>query len=130
MIVGMFLTVIPVVGMVVDGFMLTVNVCMGVAMRMHMGVYQISMPVLVVVNMVMFMGVLQTDGILDHKNSCKDHNDQTYIELNAGTLAQQQDTESHAQEGCDGVIGAGLGSTQNQQRDLHASSLVFFLATP
>ena len=95
-----------------EGFILTVNVGVGVAMLMGMSVYQTAMPVFVGVNMVMFMGVLQADSVLDHKNGCKDHNDEAHIERNAGTLVQQQDTESHTQEGRDGVIGTGLGSTQ------------------
>ena len=55
MIVGMFLTVIPVVGMVMDGFIPLMNVRVSVAMLMDMGVYQIAMPVLVTVNMGMLM---------------------------------------------------------------------------
>ena len=54
----MFLTVIPFVGVVMEGFILTVNVGVGVAMLMGMGVYQIAMPVFVIVNVGMFMGIL------------------------------------------------------------------------
>ena len=105
-------TAILFVGMVVDGFIPLVDVRMSVAMRMDMGVYQIAVPVLVIVNMGMLMSVLQADGVFHHQNGCKDHNDQTYMELNAGALVQQQDTEGYTQEGCDGVVGTGLGSTQ------------------
>ena len=112
MLVGMFLTVISVVGMVMDGFIPLMDVGVGVAMLMDMGVYRIAVLVFVIVNMGMFMGVLQADGIFHHQNRCDDHNDQPHIELDTGSLVQQQDTEGNTQEGCDGVIGTGLGGTQ------------------
>ena len=112
MIVGMFLTVIPVVGMVMEGFILTVNVGVEVAMFMDMGVNQISMTVLVGMHMGMFMGMLQADGVFHHQNSCNNHDGESYIELNAGSLVQQQDTEDDTQEGSDGVVSTGLGGTQ------------------
>ena len=78
------------VGMVMGGFILTVDVGMGVAMFMDMGVYQIPVPVLVGMHMGMFMGMLQGDGILDHQNRCEDHDDEAHIEPDTGTLIQQQ----------------------------------------
>lgn len=59
MLVGMFLTVIPVVGVVMDGFILLMDVGVRVAMLMVMGVC-----------MGMFMGMLQADGVFHHQNSC------------------------------------------------------------
>ena len=112
MIVGMFLTVIPIVGMIVDGFIPLMDVRVRVAMPMDMGVYQIAVPVFVIVNVGMFMGMLQADGVFYHQNSCNNHDGESHIELDAGTLVQQQDTEDDTQEGSDGVIGTGLGSTQ------------------
>ena len=112
MLVGMFLTVISVVGVVVDGFIPLMDVGMGVAMPMDMGVYQIAVPVLVIVNMGMLVGVLQADGVFHHQNGCNNHDGESYIELNSGSLVQQQDTEDDTQEGSDGVIGTGLGGTQ------------------
>ena len=113
---GMFMEVyfgsIYVIRMVMESFILTVDVGVGVAMLMGMGVYQTAMPVFMGVDMGMFMGVLQTDGVLDHKDRCKDHDDQTHIELNTRMLVQQQDTEGYTKEGSDGVIGTGLGGTQ------------------
>ena len=111
MIVGMFLTVISVVGVVMDGFIPLMDVRVSVAMLMDMGVYQIAMPVLVGVYMGMFMGMLQTDGVFHHQNRCQDHNGEAHIELNAGTLIQQHNPKGHPQKGRDGVIGAGFGST-------------------
>ena len=105
-------TGIPFIGVIVDEFIPLMDVGMGVAMPMEMGMYQISMPMLVIVHMGMFMGVLQSDGIFHHQNCCNNHDDQTHIELDTGAFVQQQDTEYHTQKGCDGVIGAGLGSTQ------------------
>ena len=83
-----------------------------VAMRMDMGMYQIAMPLLVGMHMGMFMGMLQADGIFHHQNSCNNHDGESHIELDAGSLVQQQDTEDDTQEGSDGVIGTGLGGTQ------------------
>lgn len=112
MLVDMFLTVISVVGMVMDGFIPLMDVRVSVAMRMDMGVYQIAVPVFVGVNMSVFMSVLQADSVCHHQNSCNNHDDQTHIELNAGSLVQQQDTEDDTQEGSDGVVSTGLGGTQ------------------
>ena len=109
MLVDMFLTVISVVGMVMDGFIPLMDVRVSVAMRMDMGVYQIAVPVFGGVSMVMFMGMLKIDGIFHHQNSCNNHDGESHIELDAGSLVQQQDTEDHTQEGSDGVIRAGLG---------------------
>jgi len=112
MLVGMFLTGIPSVGVVMEDFILTVDVRMGVAMRMDMGVYQISMTVLVGMHMGMFMGMLQANGVFHHQNSCNNHDGEAHIKLNAGALVQQQDTEDHTQERRDGVVGTGFGGTQ------------------
>ena len=109
--VGMF----PVgffIGMVVGGLILAMDVGMAVAVLVGMGVYQISMPVLMGVGMGVLVGVLQTNGILDQQNSGGDHDGESHIELNAGSLVQQQDTEDDTQEGSDGVIGTGFGGTQ------------------
>ena len=95
-----------------DGLILAMDVGMGMAMLMDMGVYQIAVPVFVGVSMVMFMGMLKTDGIFHHQNSCNNHDGESHIELDAGSFVQQQDTEDNTQEGSDGVIGTGLGSTQ------------------
>lgn len=112
MIVGMFLRVIPIVGMIVNGFITLMDVRVSVAMLMDMGVYQIAVPVFVGVSMVMFMGMLKTDGIFHHQSSCNNHDGKSHIELDAESLVQQQDTEDHTQEGSDGVIGTGFGGTQ------------------
>ena len=112
MIVGMFLTVIPIVGMIVDGFIPLMDVRVRVAMPMDMGVYQIAVPVLVIVNVGMFMGMLQADGVFYHQDRGNNHDGEAHIELNTGPLIQQQDTEYHTQERCNGVPGTGLGSTQ------------------
>lgn len=69
-------------------------------------------PMLMGVNMGMLMGVLQTDGIPDHKNRRNDHDGEAHIELDAGTLVQQEHSKGHTQERCDGIISAGLGGTQ------------------
>ena len=76
------------------------------------GVYQIAVPVFVIVNMGMFMGVLQADGVFHHQNSCNNHDGEPRIELDTRALIQQQDTEDHTQKGSDGVISTGLGGTQ------------------
>ena len=112
MLVDMFLTAISVVGVVMDGFIPLMDVGMGVAMLMDMGVCHIAVPVFMIVNVGMFMGVLQADGVFHHQNSCNNHDGESHIELDAGSLVQQQDTEDDTQEGSDGVIGTGLGGTQ------------------
>lgn len=112
MLVGMFLAVISFVEVAMEGFIFTVNVGVGVAMLMDMGVYQIAVPVFVIVNMGMFMGVLQADGVFHHQNSCNNHDGEPHIELDTRALIQQQDTEDHTQKGSDGVISTGLGGTQ------------------
>ena len=61
MLVDMFLTAISVVGVVMDGFIPLMDVGMGVAMLMDMGVCHIAVPVFMIVNVGMFMGVLQAD---------------------------------------------------------------------
>ena len=73
----MLFLIISFAGMVVDGFIPLMDMGMGVAMLMDMGMHQITMPVFVGVNMSVFMGVLQADGILDHENGCNDHNGET-----------------------------------------------------
>ena len=101
MLVDMFLTAISVVGVLMDGLILTVDVRVSVAMLMDMGVHQIAVPVLMGVNMGMFMGMLQADGVFHHQNSCNNHDGESHIELDAGSLVQQQDTEDDTQEGSD-----------------------------
>ena len=108
----MLFLIISFVGMVVDGFIPLMDVGVGMDMFVRMGMYQIAMPVFVGVNMRMLMGVLQADGIFYHQNGCNDHNAEAHIELNTGPLIQKQHSEGYTQEGCDGIVGAGLGSAQ------------------
>ena len=62
------------VSMPMGGFILPMDMGMGVDMRMGMGMHQIAMAMLVAVEVGMFMGVLQSNGILYHQRSGKDHN--------------------------------------------------------
>ena len=78
-----------------EGFILTVDVGVGVEMHMAMGMYQITMPVFVGVHMRMLMGVLKADGIFHHQNGCNDHNGESHIELNTGPLIQKQHSEGN-----------------------------------
>ena len=112
MLVDVFFGVIPFVGMVMDRFIPLMDVGMGVAMRMDMGVYQIAVPVFVIVNVGMFMGVLQSDGVFYHQNRGNNHDGEPHIELNTGPLIQKQHSEGYTQKRCDGVPGTGLCSTQ------------------
>ena len=77
------------VGMVVNRFILFVDMGVGVQMFVRMRMDQIAVPVFVGVYMRMLMGVLQADGVLDHQNRGNNHNGQTHIELDAGPLIQQ-----------------------------------------
>ena len=54
----MVLTIISIIRMVVNGFILLMDVGMSVAMLMDMGMHQIAMSMFVDVYMVMLMGML------------------------------------------------------------------------
>ncbi len=98
--------------MVVIVAVATVGVCMTVDMAMLVGVGQVAMAMGVGVDMMVLMGVLQGNGVLDHQHSCCDHNDQSEIKLESGPLLQQKDTEEHTKKGRDGIVCAGLGCTK------------------
>ena len=112
MLMEVYFSSICVIRMVMDGFIPLMDVRVSVTMFMDMAMHQIAVPMLVGMHMGMLMGVLQADGIFYHQNSCNDHNGEAHIELNTGPLIQKQHSEGYTQKGCDGIIGAGLGSAQ------------------
>ena len=60
------MTIYPFVVVTMDGFILSVDMCMRMDMFMFVGMRQISVSVFVVMDMGMLMGVLQGDGVFDH----------------------------------------------------------------
>ena len=63
---------------------LAVNMDVGVGMRMLVGMEGISMAVFVGMGMGVLVGVLQLDGVFDHKPGAEYHGDQSGIELGGG----------------------------------------------
>ena len=59
----------------------TMNVDMRMGVRMLMGMDSVSMAVFVGMGMVVLMGVLQFDGVLNHKVGTDNHHNQGDIEL-------------------------------------------------
>ena len=112
MAMDMLLLIGSLVGVVVVGFVSGMDMGMGVDMLVGMGMDQLAMAVDMGVGMGMFVGMLQPDGVLDHQNRGSDHDDQPHIKLDTGLLVQQEHTERHTQKWCDGIIGAGFGSTK------------------
>ena len=78
--------VISFVAMVMDGFILTMDV------GMLMG---------------MFMGVLQADGIFHHQNSGNDHNGEAHIELDAGNLFPDYQSDHQTAKAGEGTLDGG-----------------------
>ena len=97
---------------IVNGFIAFVDVGVGVDVLMLVGVNQIAVAMFMAVDMSMLVGVLQGNGILDHQNRGGDHDGKTQIELSCGPLAQHQHAKNNAQEGSDGIVGAGFGGSQ------------------
>jgi hypothetical protein len=64
--VDVIVTIYPFVVVTMDGFILSVDMCMRMDMFMFVGMRQISVSVFVVMDMGMLMGVLQGDGVFDH----------------------------------------------------------------
>ena len=89
---------------------MNMDMCMGV--RMLMGVDGISVGMFVGVRVCMLMGMLQPNGILDHKISADHHYNQGNIELDCGSFPQKQHTKNHAQKRCNGVVGTCLRRSQ------------------
>ena len=91
---------------------LTMNMDMRMGVGMLMGVDSISMTVFVEMGMIMLMGVLQFDGVFNHKICADNHYSQGNIELDCGPFAQNQHTKSNTQKRSYGIVGACLGCTQ------------------
>ena len=68
----------------------------------------ISMAMFMDMGVRMFMGVLQLDCVLYHKIGADYHDCQGNIELDCGSFTQNQHTECHTKEWCNGVIGTCL----------------------
>jgi len=79
--------------MIVITAVIAMNMDMGVGVRMLMGVDDISMAMSMGMGMAMLMGVLQFDGVLDHKIRADNHYYQGSIELYCRSFAQNQHTE-------------------------------------
>ena len=89
---------------------MNMDMCMG--MRMLMGMDSISMAVFVGVGMIMLVGVLQFDGILNHKISADNHYNQGNIELDCGSFTQNQHAKCHTKEWSDGIVSTRFGCAQ------------------
>ena len=72
---------------------LTMNMGMVVNMFVFMGMYHFTMLVLMGVDVAMLMGMLQSDGILDHKHRGCNHNRKSNIELYSGALPKKHHTK-------------------------------------
>ena len=96
--------------MVVGVLTMDMDMCMGVGVLM--GVDSISMDVFVEMGMIMLMGVLQFDGVFNHKICADNHYSQGNIELDCGPFAQNQHAKSNTQKRSDGIVGACLGCSQ------------------
>ena len=77
-------------GMPMRGFILSLNMGMGVDMGMRMGMQQITMPVRMIVDMGMFVGVLQGNGGLDHQHCGNYHNGKANVELHSRPFSNPQ----------------------------------------
>ena len=99
-IVEMLLVFIRLVGMVVQRFVCSAGMRMGMCMNMlmSMGVNQTAVAVRMGMDMRMLVGMLQADGIADHENRRGDHDAEAEIGLYAGPLVQQEHAESDAAE--------------------------------
>lgn len=89
-----------------------VDMEMAVCMRVFVGVNQFPVTVLVRVGMLMFMGMLQGNGIQHHKYGAYDHDQQGGIKLRGGFFSQQDQAKRHSEKGSDGIVGAGFGGAQ------------------
>ena len=74
---------------------LTMDMDMRMGVRMLMGMDSIAMCVFVGMGMVVLMGVLQFDGVFNHKISADNHHNQGDIELNCRPFTQNQYTKSN-----------------------------------
>ena len=88
------------------------NVNMGVGMGMLVGMNGITVAVFVGMGVGMLVGVLQFNGVFNHKIGADDHHNQGNIELNGRSLTQHQHTECHAKKRSDGIVSAGFGGSQ------------------
>lgn len=88
------------------------DVGVGVRVGMGMAVDQITVPVLVAMDVAVWMGVLQGDGVFHHEHRSQQENCQGDIKLQAGMLSQQQHTECDTEEWGNGIVGTGLRRTQ------------------
>ena len=91
---------------------LTVDMDMGMGVGMLMGMDSISMAVFVGMGMVMLMGVLQFDGVLNHKICADNHHNQGNIELDCRSFTQNQHAKCHAKEWGNGVVSTCFGCSQ------------------
>jgi len=74
---------------------LTVGMEMRVDMCMLMGMHEISVAVLMGMSVLVLVGVLQFDGVLDHKIRAGNHDCQSNIELDGRPFAQKQHAKRH-----------------------------------
>ena len=73
---------------------LTMNMDMRMGVRMLMGMDSISMAMFVGMGMVVLVGVLQFDGVLNHKVCADNHHNQGNIELDCRSFTQNQHAKS------------------------------------
>ena len=78
-----------IMGMPVFSFIFRMNVCMGMYVLVFVGVNQISMLVLMSMNVYMFVSVLQCDGIFDHQDCSSNHDQKPEIKLKPRCFLQE-----------------------------------------
>ena len=98
------------VGMGVIGFLLTVNMGVGMTVAVGMGMNEIPMGVGMGMNVGVLMGMLEGNRVLDEKGSGGKHDGKAKPEWKSGPFPQKKHTQRSTQEWGDGIVGAGFGS--------------------
>lgn len=87
--------------MIVIGAVLTMNMNMGMDVRMLVGMNNIAMAMFVRMGVCMLVCMLQFDGVLNHEVCAYDHHNQSKIKLDCRSFSQYQHAKRHAKEWSD-----------------------------
>ena len=98
------------VGMGVIGFLLTVNMGVGMTVAVGIGMDEIPMGVCMGMNVGVLMGMLEGNRVFDEKGSSCKHDGKAKPEWKSGPFPQKKHTQCGTQEWGDGIVGAGFGS--------------------
>ena len=103
---------VVVVVIAVGIFVLTMDVVVGLGMAVFVVMHDTAVAMDMRVDVLMFVVVLQMNGVLAHQNRGDDHNGKTNKKLDAHRFSWQEEAEGHAQEGGNGIVGAGFCGAQ------------------